>query len=60
MNPDVDLNDVEAREYIALLFDGYEKRKKEKKLYKHDNVPEIIIKTTGFFIFLRFQSENSD
>ena len=45
MNPDVDLNDVEAREYIALLFDGYEKRKKEKKLYKHDNVPEIIIKT---------------
>ena len=31
MNPDVDLNDVEAREYIALLFDGYEKRKKEKK-----------------------------
>ena len=45
VNPDVDLNDVEAREYIALLFDGYEKRKKEKKLYKHDNVPEIIIKT---------------
>lgn len=35
----------EAREYIALLFDGYEKRKKDKTLYQHYNVPKIIIKT---------------
>lgn len=41
----MDFSDLEAREYISLLFDGYEKRKKDKKLYRHDNVPEIIIKT---------------
>lgn len=45
MNSNIDFSDEEAREYIALLFDGYEKRKKEKNLYKHDSVPEIIIKT---------------
>lgn len=42
---DIYFTNEEAREYIALLFEGYEKRKKEKKLYKHDNVPQIIIKT---------------
>lgn len=41
----MDFSDSEAREYISLLFDGYEKRKKEKKLYKHDGAPELIIKT---------------
>ena len=45
MKPQIDFTDEEAREYISLLFDGYQKRKKEKKLYRHDNVPEIIIKT---------------
>lgn len=38
-------NDEEARNYISLLFDGYQKRKQEKRLYVNDGVPEIIIKT---------------
>lgn len=37
--------DTDAREYISLIFDGYMKRKKEKRLYVHDDVPKIIIKT---------------
>ncbi len=45
-----DFSDEEAREYISLLFDGYQKRKKEKRLYKHDGVPEIIIKTYYSFV----------
>ena len=45
MKNNIDFTDEEAREYISLLFDGYQKRKKEKSLYRHDNVPEIIIKT---------------
>lgn len=36
--------DEEAREYISLLFDGYAKRKLEKRLYNKDGIPEIIIK----------------
>ena len=40
----------EARKYISLLFDGYEMRKKEKRLYVHDGVPEIIIKTYYSFV----------
>ncbi len=39
------LTDEEARNYISLLFDGYEKRKEEGRLYTHDGIPELIIKT---------------
>lgn len=39
-------NNESARVIIALLFDGYKKRKKDKELYKHGNgVPEVIIET---------------
>ena len=34
----------EKKEFIALLFDGYKRRKEENKLYSHDiSVPKIII-----------------
>lgn len=40
------MNDEEAREYIALLFAGYSKRKKDGKLYEiSDKIPKIIILT---------------
>ncbi len=45
-----EFTDEEARKYISLLFDGYEKRKKEKRLYVHDGVPELIIKTYYSFV----------
>ena len=45
-----EFTDEEARKYISLLFDGYEKRKKEKRLYAHDGVPELIIKTYYSFV----------
>lgn len=44
MQTSINLTDEEAREYILLMFDGYQKRKKDGKLYNHDKVPEMIIK----------------
>lgn len=41
----MNFTDEEARNYISLIFDGYRKRKKEKRLYNHDGIPELIIKT---------------
>ena len=39
-----EMTDEEAREYIALLFAGYERRKKEKRLFKQsDVIPKLII-----------------
>lgn len=38
------MNDKEIRSYISLMFDGYLKRKEEKRLYNYDGIPEIIIK----------------
>lgn len=39
-----DMSDEEAREYIALLFAGYERRKKEKRLFESsDIIPKLII-----------------
>lgn len=43
-------SDEEARNYISLLFDGYQKRKHEKRLYVNDGSPEIIIKTYYSFV----------
>lgn len=41
-----DLSDADAREYINILFGGYEKRKKENRLYaENDVVPKLIIAT---------------
>ncbi len=41
-----EMSDDEAREYIALLFAGYEKRKKEKRLFEaSDVIPKLIIIT---------------
>lgn len=46
MKNDFDYTDEEARNYIALLFDGYQKRKSEKRLYEADSkIPQIIITT---------------
>ena len=45
-----EFSDEEARKYISLLFDGYKNRKKEKRLYAHDGIPEIIIKTYYNFV----------
>ena len=45
MSPEMQFTDSEARECILLLFDGYSNRKKNKRLYAHDGVGEIIIKT---------------
>ena len=39
------LSDAEARNFISLMFDGYQKRKDENRLYSYEGVPEIIIKT---------------
>ena len=39
-----EMTDEEAREYIALLFSGYNQRKKEKRLFETSNViPKLII-----------------
>lgn len=41
-----EMNDEEAREYIALLFAGYTKRKRDGNLYEiSDKIPKIIILT---------------
>ncbi len=43
-------SDKEAREFIALLFDGYQKRKEEKRLYGNEEIPIIIIKAYYSFV----------
>ena len=41
----------EAYEYISLLFDGYQARKRKKGLYKeNDPIPKIIIQTYYYFV----------
>lgn len=41
----------EAYEYISLLFDGYQSRKRKKGLYKeNDPIPRIIIQTYYYFV----------
>ena len=41
-----EMTDEEAREYIALLFSGYNQRKKEKRLFEDSSkIPEVIIIT---------------
>lgn len=41
----------EAYEYISLLFDGYQARKRKKDLYKeNDPIPRIIIQTYYYFV----------
>lgn len=45
------LTDEEAREYISMMFDGYEKRKKEKRLFtSSDKIPMLIILTYYGFV----------
>jgi len=39
------MSDEEAREYISLIFEGYRKRKMENRLYRHDDIPMMIIHT---------------
>ena len=50
INKSSQFSDQEAREYIALLFDGYQKRKEEKRLYGNDELPIIIIKAYYSFV----------
>lgn len=38
-------SDENARNFISLMFDGYQKRKDENRLYSYDGIPELIIKT---------------